>query len=169
MPVLRIILGTALMAGLATPAAAQNVWHTSYYGAELSGRKTASGERFNPGGLTAAHRTLPFGTQLRLTNVRNGRSVVVRVNDRGPFVRGRMLDVSRGAAFALGFVGQGTAQLRVEPMSAKAKLAAESRPTTPVQAMAAIDTGPAEAASERPDLTPDSENLVSLADRAFQN
>jgi rare lipoprotein A len=169
MPVLRIILGTALIAGLATPAAAQNVWHTSYYGAELSGRKTASGERFNPGGLTAAHRTLPFGTQLRLTNVRNGRSVVVRVNDRGPFVRGRMLDVSRGAAVVLGFVGQGTAQLRVEPMSAKAKLTESSRPTAAPQTVAAIDTGPAETASEPPDLAPDSENLVSLADRALQN
>lgn len=96
------------------PALAQNSGHVSYYGSELAGRKTASGERFNPGGMTAAHRTLPFGTRLKLTNVTNGRSAVVRINDRGPFVRGRVLDVSKGAAQVLGFVGQGTATLRIE-------------------------------------------------------
>lgn len=147
------------MAGLATPAAAQNVWHTSYYGSELAGRKTASGERFNPGALTAAHRTLPFGTQLKLTNTRNGRSVVVRVNDRGPFVRGRMLDVSRGAASALGFIGQGTARLHVEPMTARAALP----PAKPVDTPAPVT------ASEEPDPTPEADTLVNLADRALQN
>lgn len=80
----------------------------SYYS---QGRRTASGERFNPNGYTAASRTLPFGTMLRLTNPRTGRSVVVRVNDRGPFVRGRSLDVARGAAAALGMIAQGTANL----------------------------------------------------------
>ncbi len=80
----------------------------SYYS---QGTRTASGERFNPNGYTAASRTLPFGTMLRLTNPRNGRSVVVRVNDRGPFVRGRSLDVARGAAAALGMIVQGTANL----------------------------------------------------------
>jgi rare lipoprotein A len=75
------------------------------------GSKTASGERFNPNGFTAAHRTLPFGTRLKLTNPRTGRSVVVRVNDRGPFVRGRGLDVARGAAAALGMISSGTARL----------------------------------------------------------
>ncbi|MDL5466851.1 septal ring lytic transglycosylase RlpA family protein, partial [Enterobacter hormaechei] len=62
----------------------------SYYGAELAGRKTASGARFNPGGMTAAHRSLPFGTRLRVSH--GGRSVVVTINDRGPFIRGRVLD-----------------------------------------------------------------------------
>ena len=97
-------------------AAAQSVGHASFYGKELAGRKTASGERFSPGGMTAAHRSLAFGTRLKLTNIRNGRSVVVRINDRGPFVRGRVLDVSLGAAQVLGFVANGTAQLRIEPV-----------------------------------------------------
>jgi rare lipoprotein A len=70
-----------------------------------SGSKTASGERANPGALTAAHRTLPFGTQVRVTNKRNGQSVVVRINDRGPFLRGRVIDVTPAAARVLGFSG----------------------------------------------------------------
>jgi rare lipoprotein A len=159
MPVLRIILGTALMAGLATPAFAQNVWHTSFYGQELAGRKTASGERFNPGALTAAHRTLPFGTKLRLTNVQNGRTVIVRINDRGPFVRGRMLDVSRGAASALGFVGQGTARLRVEPLSAKASLFEPA----PVDRAAPVP------ASEEVESIPETDGLIHRGDRALFN
>ena len=67
--------------------------------------KTASGERAHPSGMTAAHRSLPFGTKVRVTNRRNGRSVVVRINDRGPFVRGRVIDVTPAAASALGFSG----------------------------------------------------------------
>jgi len=78
----------------------------SYYGKELAGRRTASGERFNPGAMTAAHRTLPFGTRVRVTNIHNGRSVIVRINDRGPFVKGRSIDLSSGAARA---IGMGTA------------------------------------------------------------
>jgi rare lipoprotein A len=70
-----------------------------------SGSKTASGERANPGGLTAAHRTLAFGTHVRVTNRRNGRSITVRINDRGPFVRGRVIDITPAAASALGFSG----------------------------------------------------------------
>jgi rare lipoprotein A len=70
-----------------------------------SGSKTASGERANPTGLTAAHRTLAFGTQVRVTNRRNGRGVTVRINDRGPFVRGRVIDVTPAGARALGFSG----------------------------------------------------------------
>src|SRR5579863_9688455 len=80
----------------------------SYYS---SGYRTASGERFNPNGLTAAHRSLPFGTRLQVTNPANGRSVIVRINDRGPFVRGRGLDLSRAAAFAIGM--RGTAPVRI--------------------------------------------------------
>jgi rare lipoprotein A len=70
-----------------------------------SGSKTASGERANPGALTGAHRTLPFGTHVRVTNKRNGQSVVVRINDRGPFTRGRVIDVTPAAARVLGFSG----------------------------------------------------------------
>ncbi len=69
--------------------------------------RTASGERMNPAAMTAAHRTLPFGTRLRVTNRRNGKVVTVRINDRGPFARGRVLDLSRGAARRLGFVHAG--------------------------------------------------------------
>ena len=86
----------------------------SYYGHELAGNRTASGERFNPYGLTAAHRTLPLGTKLRVTNVANGRSVIVRINDRGPFVRHRLIDVSLGAAREIQMVRAGRAQVRLE-------------------------------------------------------
>ena len=86
----------------------------SYYGRELAGNRTASGERFNPAGFTAAHRTLPLGTKLRVTNVANGRSVIVRVNDRGPFVGKRLIDVSLGAAQEIQMTRSGTAQVRLE-------------------------------------------------------
>jgi rare lipoprotein A len=79
----------------------------SYYAARFDGRRTASGERFDNSGMTAAHRTLPFGSLVRVTNTANGRSVVVRITDRGPFTRGRMIDVSRAAAEELGLVARG--------------------------------------------------------------
>ena len=79
-----------------------------------SGGRTANGERAAAGGLTAAHRTLPFGTQVRVTNRANGRSVVVRINDRGPFVRGRIIDLTPAGARALGF--SGVARVEVEPL-----------------------------------------------------
>ncbi|HMP44350.1 MAG TPA: septal ring lytic transglycosylase RlpA family protein, partial [Sphingopyxis sp.] len=81
----------------------------SYYGRELAGNRTASGERFDPGQLTAAHRTLPFGSLVRVTNVSNGDSVVVRINDRGPFHGGRVIDVSHAAAREIGMHRSGTA------------------------------------------------------------
>jgi peptidoglycan lytic transglycosylase len=76
----------------------------SVYSTE-SGNKTADGGRLNPGALTAAHRTLPFGSKVRVTNKRNGRSVVVTINDRGPFIRGRVIDLTPAAARELGFSG----------------------------------------------------------------
>ena len=78
------------------------------------GKKTANGEKFDPEGLTAASRTLPFGTILKLTNILTNDTAIVRINDRGPFVKGRSLDVSRGAARALGFLLNGTAKLKLE-------------------------------------------------------
>jgi len=78
-----------------------------------SGTKTASGERANPAGFTAAHRTLAFGKHVRVTNRRNGRSVTVRINDRGPFVRGRVIDVTPAAARALGFSGLAPVKLEL--------------------------------------------------------
>lgn len=82
-----------------------------YGGGERLSRHTANGNRFDPNALTAAHRSLPFGTRLALTNPANGRTVTVRVNDRGPFVPGRSIDVTRGVADALGFRKRGTASL----------------------------------------------------------
>jgi rare lipoprotein A len=75
--------------------------------------KTASGERCDPGALTAAHRSLPFGTRVKVENLKNGRSVVVRINDRGPYARGRIIDLTRAAANRLGFVGAGIAKVRI--------------------------------------------------------
>lgn len=86
----------------------------SWYGPGFQGRRTASGEPFNPQGLTAAHRTLPFGTQVRVTNLRNGQAVVVRINDRGPHIPGREIDISTAAAQALGLIQMGTAPVRLE-------------------------------------------------------
>ena len=83
----------------------------SFYG---EGSETASGEKFSPNELTAAHPTLPFGTRLRVTNVSNGRSVIVRVNDRGPFVRGRAVDVSSSAAERIGMIDQGVAKVKLD-------------------------------------------------------
>jgi rare lipoprotein A len=83
----------------------------SFYG---SGQQTANGERFNPRELTAAHRTLPFGTKVRVTNVRSGRTVTVRINDRGPFVPGRVIDLSQAAAEELGIVGRGLAKVKLD-------------------------------------------------------
>jgi rare lipoprotein A len=77
----------------------------SWYGPGFHGRLTANGERFNTNSLTAAHRTLPFGTRVRVTNAETGRSVVVRINDRGPFTKGRVIDLSKAAARAIGVAG----------------------------------------------------------------
>jgi rare lipoprotein A len=86
----------------------------SFYGREFYHRKTASGERFDPNELTAAHRTLPFGTRVRVTNLDNGKRIVVRINDRGPFRKGRVLDVSPAAARKLGFAAAGLAHVRLD-------------------------------------------------------
>jgi rare lipoprotein A len=86
----------------------------SYYGNELAGNRTASGERFNPRALTAAHRTLPLGSKLRVTNKANGKSVIVRINDRGPFAKARLIDVSFAAAEELNLVRAGTGRVRLD-------------------------------------------------------
>jgi rare lipoprotein A len=83
----------------------------SWYGAKFHGKRTSSGEAFDMNALTAAHPTLPFGTKLRVRNQANGREVVVRINDRGPHVRGRIIDLSKAAASALGFVRAGEARV----------------------------------------------------------
>ena len=88
----------------------------SWYGPGFQGRLTANGERFDQNELTAAHRTLPFGTRLRVTNETNGKSVVVRVNDRGPFVGKRVIDLSRGAAEKIGLIRKGVGRVKLEVM-----------------------------------------------------
>ncbi len=93
----------------------EQVGFASYYGHRFQGRRTASGERYDVARLTCAHRTAPFGSRLRVTDVETGRSVVVRVNDRGPFARGRIVDLSLAAARSLGIVKRGLARVRVEP------------------------------------------------------
>lgn len=86
----------------------------SYYGNEFQGRKTANGERFDQAQLTAAHRTLPFGTRLKVINTQNGKSVTVRVNDRGPFVKGRVIDLSSSAFKAIAPLNAGVAPVRIQ-------------------------------------------------------
>lgn len=89
----------------------------SYYADKFHGRKTASGERFDQTDLTAAHKTLPFGTRVRVTNLKTGKSVVVRINDRGPYVKGRAIDLSRRAAKRLKMVKSGLARVAIEVVS----------------------------------------------------
>lgn len=91
----------------------------SWYGPGFAGRKTANGEKFRPSGLTAAHRSLPFGTRVKVTNLENERSVIVRINDRGPFVHGRLIDLSFGAAKKIGLLGTGTGKVRVIALNVK--------------------------------------------------
>jgi rare lipoprotein A len=86
----------------------------SWYGPGFFGNRTASGEVLRPGTLTAAHRSLPFGTRVRVTNLWNGRSTVVRINDRGPFHGGRIIDLAHGAASELGLTASGVAQVKLE-------------------------------------------------------
>ncbi len=86
----------------------------SWYGGKFHGRTTANGERYDMNKLTAAHKTLPFGTKVKVTNPRNGKSVVVRINDRGPFVGKRVIDLSRRAAQDVGILNQGVASVQLE-------------------------------------------------------
>ena len=97
-----------------SPPVEAQVGVASYYAGTWHGRRTASGERFDMHELTAAHRTLPFGTRVRVTNLNNGREVIVRINDRGPWKKKRVIDVSYAAARKLGMIGPGTAKVRLD-------------------------------------------------------
>ena len=103
-----VALAGVLLVGVSTlPASAQcgsASWYALY-------SQTASGEQMNPAELTAAHRTLPFGTKLKVTNQKNGKSVIVRINDRGPFIKGRVIDLSKAAANRLGFISSGVTNI----------------------------------------------------------
>lgn len=107
----RLALSVFLVCVSAIQSSAQNA---SVYSQSHHGRKTASGERFDARALTAAHKSLPFGTHVRVTNKLNGRSVVVRINDRGPFVRGRDIDLSIAAAHAIGMGSLSRVSLAVQ-------------------------------------------------------
>ncbi|SUT95040.1 septal ring lytic transglycosylase RlpA family protein [Actinobacillus lignieresii] len=93
----------------------------SYYADKFNGRRTANGERFSNSAMTAAHKTLPFGTLVEVTNTRNGRSVVVRVNDRGPYAHARVVDLSKAAARQLGMHGSGTAHVKLAVLNKNKK------------------------------------------------
>lgn len=96
----------------------------SWYGPRFHGKLTANGEIYDQMALTAAHKSLRFGTLLKITNMRNGKSVVVRINDRGPYIAGRQLDLSKGAAIELGLLEKGVAKVKVEEITLKS----DSRP-----------------------------------------
>jgi rare lipoprotein A len=111
-------------AAAAAPVAAKSAGEhqmegvAAYYSNKFNGRKTASGQRFNNGAMTAAHNTLPFGTRVKITNAKNNRSVIVRINDRGPTTPGRVFDLTRAAASKLGYARAGMADVRAEIVSA---------------------------------------------------
>jgi rare lipoprotein A len=99
-----VMLVSGLMLAASAQTASAQCGRASWYALTS---KTASGERMNPSAMTAAHRNLPFGAKVRVTNKRNGKAVVVRINDRGPFIKGRVIDLSKAAARQLGFIGAG--------------------------------------------------------------
>ena len=115
------VIGAALL--LPELAQAEQVGHASWYALRS---RTASGEMMNPSAMTAAHRSLPFGTKVVVENLNNGKSVVVRINDRGPFIKGRIIDVSKAAASSLGMLGSGTARVRVSTGGGSATVAAKA-------------------------------------------
>jgi rare lipoprotein A len=128
----------------------------SWYGAEFAGRPTASGEIFSPADFTAAHPSLPFGTILRVTNKHNSKQVVVRVNDRGPFVSARIIDVSRAAAEVLDIISTGTAPVLVEWMGSAGSSVAAAPATAAASGgaaggAAAVSAAPPRAAAPRPE------------------
>ena len=115
-PVVALLTTAALAQAPAKNPTSEMTGVCSYYARMHNGHTTAGGEKFDSNAMTAAHRTLPMGTKLKVTNLSNGKSVVVKVNDRGPFVKGRLLSVTRRAAQELGFVKQGVTKVKMEPV-----------------------------------------------------
>jgi rare lipoprotein A len=105
----------------------QETGRASWYGPGFHGRKTASGERYNMNAMTAAHKTLPLASYVRVTNTTNDKSVVVKINDRGPYVRGRVIDLSYAAARLLGFRKAGTTRVKIEGLTQQQAKAAEAQ------------------------------------------
>lgn len=137
------LLGAALLLPIDF-AKADQLGHASWY--SLPANMTANGERMNPNELTAAHRSLPFGTRVLVENLANGRSVVVRINDRGPFIGGRIIDLSKAAAASIGMIESGTAKVRVTSHGGSA-LAALGETTTKAK------TGAAQVAEAKADIS----------------
>jgi rare lipoprotein A len=124
----RELIGPVIQAARVLAISSRNTQRgvASWYGGRWIGRKTANGERYHQDDLTAAHRTLPFGTYVRVTNLRNNKSTVVRINNRGPYIKGRIIDVSKRAAASLGLINSGIARVQVEVLpteAAKAEIA----------------------------------------------
>ncbi|WP_226390743.1 septal ring lytic transglycosylase RlpA family protein [Penaeicola halotolerans] len=112
LPILYLTLGTLLLSTSCARKVTEQ-GQASFYADKYQGRKTASGEKFRQGKMTAAHRTLPFGTKVKVTNLSNGKSIKVRINDRGPFVAGRIIDLSRKGARKLDIIQQGVAPVKI--------------------------------------------------------
>ena len=110
--------GRPLTAGIPDVSTFAQNGRASWYGPRFDGRKTASGERYDMNAMTAAHRTLPLSAYVRVTNVSNGKTVVVKINDRGPFFHNRIIDLSRAAALALGMQHAGTSSVKLQGLSA---------------------------------------------------
>jgi rare lipoprotein A len=106
-----VALALVPMLGASDAKAYSQTGIASYY---WQGKVTANGERYRPDGISAAHKTLPFGTRVKVTHLKSGRSIIVRINDRGPFIKGRIIDLSRGAAGQLGIKGAGLARVKIE-------------------------------------------------------
>ena len=127
----RIAITTiALSMGVLAPPALADTDQTGVASYYWQGKGTASGERFNANALTAAHRSLPFNTKVEVTNLRNGRTVVVRINDRGPFIRGRIIDVSRAAAGELGFKAHGLTKVSIKVIGRDTEIAEAASETS---------------------------------------
>jgi rare lipoprotein A len=142
------------------PAPAQTV-KASYYGDEFRGKPTASGERYDPNQLTAASKRLPIGSLVHVTNPENGRSVVVRINDHGPYVRGRSLDLSKAAARRIGLTKKGVARVKIarlhaRPKSETAALPEEAKAAEPAATPAAVQSKPTEVAAHAANPTSES-------------
>ena len=114
-----VVVLTAIVGSVSQAEAASQCGKASWY---KMGTKTASGERMNASALAAAHRSLPFGTKVRVENLSNGRSVVVRINDRGPYSGGRVIDLTRGAAERIGMINSGVTSVKVTVVGGSGKL-----------------------------------------------
>lgn len=160
-PIAALALGLFLLLPPAFALEAET-GEASWYGPGFHGRRTANGEVFDKDALTAAHRTLPFGTLVRVLNLDNGREALLRINDRGPFARGRILDVSEAGARVLGMIESGTARVRIEILrtdgspgavpggsAARSPQAAALAPSVRIQVASYRDTGNALRTAER--------------------